>query len=142
MKDFTEELARIVGEKYVITPDMTEYHAYTFGDATLYRSKPDVIVHPANASQIQDIVKLAGRYKVPVVAGGGMTGLSGGAVANRGILLNMKRMASVKSIDINTKTVVAEPGITCGRLNEELKKYDLTVPVAPASQFVSSLGEI
>ena len=140
MKDLAQELVKIVGEKYVIIPDMTEYHAYTFGDATLYRSKPDVIVYPANASEVQDIVKLANKHKVSVVAGGGMTGLSGGAVVNKGILLNMKRMDSIKSVDTTNKTVVAEPGITCGKLNEELKKYDLTVPVAPASQYISSLG--
>jgi len=140
MKDLPKDLADVVGKKYVITPDMTEYHAYTFGDATLYRSRPDIIVFPSDASQVQQIVRLANKYKVPVVAGGGMTGLSGGSVVNRGILLNMKRMSAVKSIDTTTKTVVAEPGITCGKLNQELKKYGLTVPVAPASQFISSLG--
>lgn len=139
-KDLLEGLMKIVGKKYVITKDMTEYHAYTFGDATLYRSTPDVIVYPKDASEVQKVVKLANKHKVPVIAGGGMTGLSGGAVVNKGILLNMKRMDSIKSIDTTTKTVIAEPGITCGKLNEELKKYDLTVPVAPASQYISSLG--
>ncbi len=140
MKDLAKELIQISGKKYVIVPDMPEYYAYTFGDATLYRSKPDVIVYPANSSEVQDIIKLANKNNIPVVAGGGMTGLSGGAVANKGILLNLKRMDSIKSINAITKTVVAEPGITCGKLNEELKKYGLTIPVAPASQFVSSLG--
>ncbi|MBM3707530.1 MAG: FAD-binding oxidoreductase [Actinobacteria bacterium] len=140
MKDIIEQLIQIAGKKYVITPDMTEYHAYTFGDATLYHSKPDVIVYPANSSEIQSTVKLANKNKIPVITGAGMTGLSGGAVVNNGILLNLKRMKSVKSVDTITKTVVAEPGITSGKLNEYLKQYGLTIPVAPASQFISSLG--
>ncbi|MBM3709641.1 MAG: FAD-binding oxidoreductase, partial [Actinobacteria bacterium] len=140
MKDIVKQLIQIAGKKYVITPDMTEYHAYTFGDATMYRSKPDVVVYPAKAEEIQKIVQLACKHKIPVITGAGMTGLSGGAVTNKGILLNMKRMNSIKAIDTITRTVVAEPGITCGYLNEELKKYNLTIPVAPASQFVSTLG--
>jgi len=133
-------LVQIVGKKYVITPDMTIYHSYTFGDATLYRSRPDVIVYPSNESEIQDIIKLARKYNIPVTASGGLTGLSGGAITYNGILLNLLRMNSVKSIDTISKTVAAEPGITCAQLNEYLKKYDMIVPVAPASHLISTLG--
>lgn len=49
---------------------MTEYHSYTFGDATLHLSRPDVIAYPSNDSEIQDIIKLAGKYNIPVTAPG------------------------------------------------------------------------
>jgi glycolate oxidase len=138
--DLQKELIKITGKKYVITPDMTEYYSYTFGDATLYRSQPDIIVFPENSSEIQDIVRLAAKYNIPVTASGGLTGLSGGAITYNGILLNLLRMNSVKSVDIISKTVIAEPGITCAKLNECLKKYDLIIPVAPASHLISTLG--
>ena len=140
IKELISALTAIVGKKYVITPDMPEYHAYTFGDATLYRSKPDVVVYPSYAAQIQKIIKLAGKSNIPVITGAGLTGLSGGAIASRGILLNVLRMRSVKSVDTISKTVVAEPGITCAQLNEHLKSYGMVVPVAPASHLISTLG--
>ena len=140
MENLINELKQIAGEKNVITKDMPQYHAYTFGDATLYRSSPEVIVYPANEAEIQKIVKLAGKYEVPVITGAGLTGLSGGAIANGGILLNMLFLSSIKAIDTVSKTVVAGPGITCARLNERLREYGMIVPVAPASHLISTLG--
>ncbi len=140
MENLISELKQISGEKNVITKDMAQYHAYTFGDATLYRSSPEVIVYPADEAEIQKIIILAGKYKVPVIAGAGLTGLSGGAIAFGGILLNMTFLNSIKSIDPVSKTVVAGPGITCAKLNEKLKEYGMIVPVAPASHLISSLG--
>jgi glycolate oxidase len=140
MKEIINELTGIVGGKYIITPDMPQYHAYTFGDATLYRSKPDIVVYPENEAQIQRIIKLALKHNMPVITGAGLTGLSGGAIVSQGILLNMLRMRSVKSVDTVGKTVVSQPGITCAQLNEHLKDYGMVVPVAPASHLISTLG--
>ncbi len=47
MEKIIKSLIKIIGKEYVITPGMAEYHAYTFSDATLYRSKPDIIVYAA-----------------------------------------------------------------------------------------------
>ena len=135
-----EKLIKITGKENVITKDMPEFHAYTFGDATLYRSSPDIIVYPSNVEEIQEIVKLAGKSNTPVITGAGLTGLSGGAIAQGGILLNPIRMDKVLSVDTISKTVSAEPGITCAKLNQYLKDYGMTIPVAPASHLISTLG--
>ena len=140
MNKLNEELIEAIGRKYVITPEMPCYHAYTFGDATLYRSKPEVIVYPANEEEVSRIIKIAVKYKTPVTASGGLTGLSGGAITYKGILLNLLRMDAVKSVNTISKTVVAGPGITCANLNEYLKEHGLIVPVAPASHLISTLG--
>ncbi|MBN2089725.1 FAD-binding oxidoreductase [candidate division KSB1 bacterium] len=134
------ELKKIVGEKYVITPEMPVYHAYTFGDATLYRSRPEVVIYPGSVAEIQKIVQLAANHKIPVTTGAGLTGLSGGAITYKGILLILMRLRSVKSVDPLSKTVVAEPGITCAQLNNHLKNFGMVIPVAPASHLISSLG--
>ena len=136
----SEKLIQISGKENVITKDMPRYHAYTFGDATLYRSSPDIIVYPSNVKEIQEIVKLAGKHNKSIITGAGLTGLSGGAVAQGGILLNPIRMDKVLSVDTISKTVTAQPGITCANLNEYLKDYGMTIPVAPASHLISTLG--
>ncbi len=133
-------LGNIVGERYVITPDRPEYWSYTFGDATMYRSKPDIVVYPGNAEEIQRVVALAGKYGVPVVTGAGLTGLSGGAIALGGILLNVNRLRSIIDIDPVSKTVVTQPGISCLALNQKLAEYGMVLPVAPASHAQSTIG--
>ncbi|MCK5566353.1 MAG: FAD-binding oxidoreductase, partial [Actinomycetia bacterium] len=135
-----EKLIKITGKENVISKDIPEFHAYTFGDATLYRSSPDIIVYPSNVEEIQEIVKLAGKSNTPIITGSGLTGLSGGAIAQGGILLNPIKMQEVLSVDTISKTVTAEPGITCAKLNQYLKDYGMTIPVAPASHLISTLG--
>jgi len=140
MQNLIHSLIDLVGEEYVITPDKPEYHAYTFGDATMYRSKPAVVVYPGSVEEIQAVVKLAAQNRIPLTPSGGLTGLSGGAITYKGILLNHLRLRSVKSVDLISKTVVVEPGMTCAQLNDHLKQYGMVIPVAPASHLISTLG--
>jgi glycolate oxidase len=140
MADIRQELVKIVGEKFVITPEQPEYWSYTFGDATMYRSKPDIVVYPANTEEIQRVIKAAGKYRVPVVTSAGLTGLSGGAIATGGILLNVTRLRSILDIDPISKTVVTQPGISALALNQKLAESGLVLPVAPASQLQSTIG--
>lgn len=139
-QQLSEELKTLVGPENVIEKADPRYFAYTYGDATMYRSKPGVIVYPADAREVSAIIKLALAHKTFVVPAGGLTGLSGGAVANGGIQLNLSRMNRIESIDPLTKTVVAQPGVSCATLNNELAKKGMIMPVAPASHLISTLG--
>src|SRR5579871_1984306 len=71
-------LSNVLGERYVLhSPyDLTLYEY----DASIDRSKPDIVVLPATTEDVAEIVKIAARYQVPVVPRGAGTGLSGGAI--------------------------------------------------------------
>jgi glycolate oxidase len=69
-----------------------------------------------------------------------LTGLSGGAVCDGGILLNPSRLRKVLNVDTVSRTVVVEPGMSCANLNVHLAKYGMIVPVAPASHEISTIG--
>ncbi len=140
MTEMRKDLEQIVGKSFVITPDQPEYYAYTFGDATMYRSHPDIVVYPGTAEQIQQIILLANKRKMPVTTSAGLTGLSGGAVCQSGILMNVSRLRKIKAVDEVSKTASVEPGMSCAKFNEHLAQYNLTVPVAPASHLISTLG--
>lgn len=133
-------LEHIVGQDFLFTSEKPEYYAYLFGDATMYRSQPDYVVYPGSVEGIQAIIRFASNNKIKVIPGAGLTGLSGGAVCNGGILLNPSRLRSIKNIDPISRTVVVEPGISCAQLNTQLAEYDMIVPVAPASHEISTLG--
>jgi glycolate oxidase len=140
MSNINHVLEQIVGNDYIITSDKPEYHSYTFGDATMYRSKPDVIVYPGTVEEIQQIIKLANKENVPVITGAGLTGLSGGAVCSGGILMNVCRLKQIKQVDDVSKTVTVEPGMSCAKLNEHLAQFGFVIPVAPASHLISTIG--
>ncbi|HDP99452.1 MAG TPA: FAD-binding oxidoreductase [bacterium] len=140
MNDVKTELEKIVGPDFLITPEKPEYHAYTFGDATMYRSKPDYVAYPGTVEQIQQIIRLANEREIAVITAAGLTGLSGGAVAQGGILMNVTRLRQVKGVDEISRTVTVEPGMSCAKLNEHLASFSLIIPVAPASHLVSTIG--
>ncbi len=140
MNDLKKDLEPIVGKEFVITPDRPEYYAYIFGDATMYRAHPDVVVYPGDVEEIQKIILLANEKRIPVTPSAGLTGLSGGAVCQSGILMNVSRLRKLKDVDEVSKTATVEPGMSCATFNEHLAKYNLSVPVAPASHLISTLG--
>jgi glycolate oxidase len=136
----TQALQAAVGAENVITPDDARYFAFTFGDATMYRSRPDGVVFPGSAEEVGKVISIAREEGTFIVPAGGLTGLSGGAVSQGGVQLNTSRMNKVLSIDTVSKTVVAEPGVSCFDLNAELAKVGMIMPVAPASHQISTLG--
>ena len=42
--------------------------------------EPDFIVHPESAEQVSEIVKLANRFKIPLIPFGGGAGVCGGTI--------------------------------------------------------------
>ncbi|MCK4602089.1 MAG: FAD-binding oxidoreductase, partial [Phycisphaerae bacterium] len=138
--ELISSLVQAVGDENVIAPADPRYFAFTFGDATMYRSRPDVLVFPATAEEVSAVIKLAAERKTFVVPAAGLTGLSGGAVSLGGIQMNLSRMNRIIEIDPVARTVVAQPGISCAKLNEALAEVGMIVPVAPASHEISTLG--
>jgi len=134
------QLEKIVGSDYVIDSSRPEFYSYLFGDATMYRSHPTYVVYPADADEISRVIKLAGDNFIPVVPAGGLTGLSGGANCQGGILLNCSRLHRILKVDVINRTVTVEPGVSCAEINSTLAKHGMIVPVAPASHLISTIG--
>ena len=61
--------------------------------------KPDIIVRPGCTEEVSKVLKIANYYKIPVHTWGGGSGSQGGALPMAGgILLDMKRMNKLISI--------------------------------------------
>ncbi len=140
MNEIKTKLQEIIGKDFIFTPENPEYYAYLFGDATMYRSKPDYVVYPATTEEIQAIIRFASEENIPIITGTGLTGLSGGAICDGGILLNLSRLRRIINIDTISRTVIVEPGMSCSKLNRKLAEYGMVIPVAPASHEISTIG--
>lgn len=53
-------------------------------DESGYEGMPDVVVFPKSVEEVEEVVRLANEYKVPVVLKGGGLGLTGGRSLFRG----------------------------------------------------------
>jgi glycolate oxidase len=104
---------------------------------------PDVAVLPRTAEEVSEVVKLANRHGIPVVARAGGTGLSDGAVPLRGrggICVDVKLMNQIHEIDLTDRTVTVGPGINMLKLNEALRPHGVFYPDDPASYPCSLVG--
>lgn len=104
-----------------VSPGLTD-------DLYLDLGPPDVIVKPKTTEHVVEIVKLANKYKVPIIPRGGGTGNASGASAlsNGGILIDMLDMNNFLRYDPASRACRFQGGITWGRLLRKLKEMNLT----------------
>ncbi len=132
-------LREVVGEEHVLCSEM-DLVLYGY-DASLEKGKPDVIVLPASTEEVSQVAALAFAHKLPVVARGSGTNLSGGTVPARGgIVVHLSRMNRILEVDLPNRTVTAQPGVITLDLQNHLLKQGFVYAPDPASQKVLTLG--
>ncbi|MBK9714970.1 MAG: FAD-binding protein [Kouleothrix sp.] len=132
-------LARILDAGQLLTSPV-ELITYE-GDASMDRGRPDGVVFPRNADDVVKIVSWAARHGVPIVARGAGTGLSGGAVADRGgLIVECSRLDRVLELDEAGRSAVVQPGVINLALDSLVKTKGLYYPPDPASGRSSTLG--
>jgi glycolate oxidase len=143
MSQLLEQLRKVVGEGNVVTGQSV--HADYTHDETLTAQPvvPLALVLPGSTDEVSEVLTLAGEQRVPVVARGSGTGLSGAAVPRAdGILLAFDRMRRIREIDAQNQIAVVEPGVTLEQLDAELAPLGLIYPVSPGEQSGSFGGNV
>jgi glycolate oxidase len=137
--ELVERLQKIVEPEYVLSSEM-DLALYGY-DASLERARPDVVVVPGSTQEVSRVVALAYQEKIPVVARGSGTNLSGGSIPLKGgIVVHFSRMNRILEIDIPNRTVTVEPGLITLDLQNRLIKEGFVYVPDPASQKVSTIG--
>jgi glycolate oxidase len=134
-----DSIEKIVGKEGYSTK---KADLYTYGfDASIFRNSPEIVIQPRTTEQVSEIMKIANREKIPVVARGAGTGLCGSAVPIKGgIVLAMQRMNKIKKLSVADLWVDVEPGINYNDLNDELGKHGFFFPPAPGSAEACQVG--
>ena len=105
------------------------------------RGVPEGVVFPRSAEEVARVVRWAAEHAIPLIARGAGTGLSGGAVAERGgIIVEFSRMQRILDIDERDRIAVVEPAVINLVLDEQAKTKGLYFPPDPASQRASTIG--
>jgi len=132
--EILNKLTSIVGESYIFSDIETRNH-YGHDETEDYVFPPAVVVKPANALEISEILKIANEYKIPTTPIGARTGLSGGALSiYQGIGLSMERLNKIIEIDEQNLQVTVEPAVITQVLRESVAEKGLFYPVDPSSQ--------
>ena len=100
--------------------------------------RPDCIVQPANAEQIQKIVKLAIETRTPLIpVSSGAPHFRGDTIPGIGgaVIVDLSGMKKIINVDRTNRVAMFEPGVTFGELIPALaeKGLRLNMPLLPRS---------
>jgi glycolate oxidase len=108
---------------------------------TAFRQVPRVVALPRSEAEVQGVLRACSRHRVPVVARGSGTGLSGGATPHPdGVLLSLARMHRILEIDPLARTARLEPGVPNLKVSEAAAAHGLYYAPDPSSQVACSIG--
>ncbi|WP_312830678.1 glycolate oxidase subunit GlcD [Pseudomonas rhodesiae] len=139
--------AALVTELQQLLPDLEILHTqeeltpYECDGLSVYRTAPLLVALPERLEQVEELLKLCYRRKVPVVARGAGTGLSGGALPlEQGVLLVMARFNRIIEVDPNGRFARVQPGVRNLAISHAAAPYGLYYAPDPSSQIACSIG--
>src|ERR1700685_2409434 len=108
---------------------------------TAYRASPMVVVLPETEAQVAAVLKICHKMRVPVIARGAGTGLSGGATPHRcGVTLSLAKCNKILRIDPVACTAVVQCGVRNLAISEAAASYGLYYAPDPSSQIACTIG--
>jgi len=137
------EWKKILGDDHVLTDESTRKQ-YTENAGGVIRSVIGIL-RPSSASEVQDIVRIAGRFSIPLypVSGGKNWGLGSMLpVRDDAVIVDLGRMNSIREINVRHHYAVVEPGVTQRQLVERIReeKMPLILNVTGSAADTSLIG--
>lgn len=134
------EFKAVLGDTFVLIDDENR-NKYAHDETENLHFLPDIVLKPRTAEEISAIMKICNEQKIPVTPRGAGTGLSGGALPNRGgVLISFERMNSILEIDERNLQVTTEPGVITEVLQNAVKEKGLFYPPDPSSKGSCFIG--
>lgn len=141
--DIVERLRSVLGAEHVhcgdeISPDDLHDEGLTTTPVV-----PLAVVRPESTAEVATVLALAEAERLPVVARGSGTGLSGGCQpVTGGILIAFDRMNRIIEVDERNHVAVVQPGVSLQQLDAELAPRHLVYPVFPGEASASLGGNV
>lgn len=127
-----QKFKEIVGEENVTSKkEVVDAHADTFFNThhppKPTEQRPAVVIYPGNTEQVSEIMKVAHKYRVPVIANSGLTSLEGHNMHTRGpnsISLSFENLNDIIAFHPDDLDVVVQSGVGWQDLDLFLKESD------------------
>jgi glycolate oxidase len=135
----TQELTALLGERGVLDrPEDLMLYEY---DGSVDRARPELVVFPRSTEQAAGVVRIARRYRIPVVARGAGTGLSGGSIPVRGgMVVAFTRMHRILEADLANECAVVEAGVANLDVTTAVQDGGYFYAPDPSSQKACTIG--
>ena len=95
-----------------------------------YRGRSTVLLLPSTTAEVSAVLKHCNERRLAVVPQGGNTGLVGGGVpVYDEVIVNVRSLNAVVSVDKSAGVVVAEAGVVLEDLESAVNAHGLTIPL-------------
>lgn len=108
-----------------------------------FTGKAVALASPSSTEQVSALVRLCARYGVPIVPQGGNSGMCGGATPDEqgnALLLSLRRMNAIRSLDTDSRQVVCEAGVILQTLHEAIAGTGLRFPLTLGGKGSATVG--
>jgi glycolate oxidase len=118
-----------------------EVRPYECDGLPVYTQRPGAVLLPQTLEEVQQILKFCHANKIPIVARGAGTGLSGGALPHQeGVLLSLAKFNRILNIDTISRTARVEPGVRNLAISQAVASHGLYYAPDPSSQIACTIG--
>jgi glycolate oxidase len=124
-----------------VIADEALLRAYECDGLTAYRAVPMAVVLPGSTAEVASVLALCSAHGVKVVPRGAGTSLSGGALPlTDGIVLGTGKLNRILDIDLENRTVTAQPGVTNLGITKAVEHAGFYYAPDPSSQIACTIG--
>ncbi len=114
---------------------------YECDGLTAYRQRPLAVALPETEAQVAAVLRACHGLRVPVVARGAGTGLSGGAMPHtEGVTLGLAKFNRILKIDPLARVAVVQCGVRNLAISEAVAAHGLYYAPDPSSQIACTIG--
>jgi glycolate oxidase len=121
--------------------EIEDLRPYECDGLSAYRQMPLIVALPRTENEVIEILEVCYVAKIPVVARGAGTGLSGGALPHaEGVLLSLAKLKQILELDPAARTARVQPGVRNLAISEAAAAHGLYYAPDPSSQIACSIG--
>ena len=128
--------ANVLVDEHDTAPYLTDWRGRFTGRAR-------AVVRPASTAEVAAIVRLCAELRVPIVPQGGRTGLVLGSVpdaAGEAIVLSLRRLNRIRSVDTFNRTMTVEAGCILQDIQHAAFGHGMLFPLSLAAEGSCTIG--
>src|SRR6266446_9930359 len=127
------------GERVLTQPE--HLAAYESDALTAFRARPLAVAIPETAEEVIALVRFCHQERLPFVARGSGTSLSGGSLpVTNGIVIALNRLNHILKLDPDLRVAIVEPGVLNAQVSAAAEPHGLHYAPDPSSQSICTIG--
>jgi glycolate oxidase len=135
-----QHLARLLPPQRLLAQPQ-QLAAYESDGLTAFRQRPIAVAIPETTEEVIGLVQLCYEHKIPFVARGSGTSLSGGSLpVPGGIVIALNRLNRILGLDPEQRIALVQPGVVNTQVTEAAARYGLHYAPDPSSQSICTIG--